>query len=69
MIHYFVSYAFQAPNGSTSMANTNLPMTEPIRSMDDVAVITRWLVSQGVRNPIVLSFCRFDGQGDGGQRR
>ena len=69
MIHYFVSYTFTGPGGGIGFANADVPMTKPIRNLNDVAAIKQWLASQGLKNPVVLSFCPFDSNTVGGPTR
>jgi hypothetical protein len=69
MIRYFISYLFQGPYGVASGSGQfNWPT--PIATMDDVNTIVELLRQQGLKNPTVMSFCRFDGDAaDGGPTR
>jgi hypothetical protein len=63
MIRYFISYAFQDTRGIGN-GNCEIHRAEPIRSMDDITALTDLLRRNGVDNPTILSFCRFDGTAD-----
>jgi hypothetical protein len=60
MIRYFISYMFQASH-SIGGGNCEITLMQPITSMDDVRIVTKYLRSQGLNNPTVMSFSRFDG--------
>jgi hypothetical protein len=69
MIAYFISYVFAGPHGIAA-GNCELTVPSPITSMDDVNTITRFLASQGLNNPIVMSFTRLGtAAADGGTTR
>jgi len=60
MISYFISYVFRGPNGlMTGNGEVSLPM--PIMSMQDVKTVTELLRKQGLADPFLMSFARFDG--------
>ena len=59
MIRYFVSFSFIGAHG-TRTGNCEILRPEPVRSMADVENITTALRQQGLHDPIVLSFSRFD---------
>ncbi len=66
MIRYFVSFTILDTNG-TGYGHCEIHRHEPIQSMADIAAITGLLRQQGHPNPIVLSFCPFDGEAADGQ--
>jgi hypothetical protein len=59
MISYFISYLYHGPTGMAA-ANCQLPLPQPITSIDHVNVITAHLARQGFTNPIVMGFTRLD---------
>jgi hypothetical protein len=69
MIRYFISYMFQA-SGSIGGGNCEISLPQPITSLADVRIVTEYLRRQGLNNPIVMSFSRFDATtADGGTTR
>jgi hypothetical protein len=68
MIRYFISYSIQTSN-SFGTANGEIPLTRPIRSLDDIQALTAVLRERGVSNPVILSFCRFDDDAEAGETR
>ena len=60
MPRYMLSYTSTEPFG-TSNGNCEIRLQTPIRTMDDVAVVTDMLRKQyHLGNPVLLSFSRFD---------
>lgn len=70
MIRYFVSYTMQNAH-SFGSGNCELHLTRPIESMTDVNDVTALLRNNGISNPVVMSFTRFDANNgvDGGATR
>ena len=56
---YFVSYTHSNSLG-VYYGNQQVTLPRPIRSIEDINRITVILAESGVRNPVVLSFTRFD---------
>jgi hypothetical protein len=67
MIPYFVSYSFTNRNGF-GFGATQIDLQYPIRSFDDINVVTEILRKQVPGNPVVLSFTRFDNDAEGHNR-
>ncbi len=59
MIRYFISYS-QQDAGMFGTGNCEIRLQRPIRSMDDLTAITAMLRRNGISNPLLLSFSRFD---------
>jgi hypothetical protein len=69
MISYFISYVFRGPNGLMT-GNGEVSLPTPIMSMQDVKTVTELLRRQGLADPFLMSFTRFDGPtADGGATR
>ena len=59
MIHYFVSFSHNGgPMGG--FGNCQIDRLNPIRSMADITAVTDLLRAQGVSNPVIVSFTRFE---------
>ena len=56
---YFVSYTHSNSLG-VYYGNQEITLPRPIRSIEDINRITVMLADSGVRNPVVLSFTRFE---------
>ena len=56
---YFVSYTHSNSLG-VYYGNQQVTLQRPIRSIQDINLITVMLADSGVKNPVVLSFTRFD---------
>lgn len=66
---YFISFSFTGTHGPRT-GNGEISRSAPIRSMADVETIAAALREQGLHDPIVLSFSRFDDDvADGGAAR
>ena len=62
---YFISYMHQATDGIAA-GNCEITIGMPLTSMTDIRTITEYLRSQGLKNPTVMSFSRFDGDAANG---
>jgi hypothetical protein len=59
MNRYFISYMFQASSGIAA-GNCEISLPVAITSMRGVRTITEYLRNQGLKNPTVMAFSRFD---------
>ncbi len=59
MIRYFISFSHQDA-GTFGTGNLELNLHRPVQSMEDIQTITGMLLRNGISNPLVLSFSRFD---------
>lgn len=70
MTSYFISYAHTGNGNGLGFGSCQMNLDLPIRSFQDVQVVTRILREQaGVSDPVVLSFTRFDTDVEGGVPR
>jgi hypothetical protein len=60
VIRYFISFSFTDTHGPGT-GNAELSRSAPIRSMADIETIAATLREQGLHDPVILSFSRFDG--------
>ncbi len=68
MTRYFISYSHQDGN-RFGTGNCTIDLQLPIRDMDDIHAVIKILRGEGIANPLVLSFCRFDDDAEAGTTR
>lgn len=59
MIRYLISYTYQNAV-SFGSGNGEVHRDQPIRDMQDITELTAMLRDEGIDNPVIMSFSRFD---------